>query len=128
MTDNDVLNLLAAAWREAKREEGEARDRRLEIEKKILSLVPPKEEGTVSLPLADGVLKTVGKLNFKVDIDRLRAIVCRWPTDEQPVRWVAEPDDARLRAIRRGNPERWAQIAPAVTVTPAKTTISVTEF
>jgi len=117
---------LAAEWLIAKRQELEAAARRLEIESDLLKMLPHKEEGSASTTLSNGFrFKATGKLAYKADIDKLLALTASWP--EKPVKTKVEADEALLRAIRTDRPDLWRQIAPAITVKPAKTYIVIEE-
>ena len=117
---------LAQHWLQAKRDELAANNRRIDIEQQILALFPPKEEGSSSTALANGMkLKTTGKLTYKADLDKLLALTAGWP--EKPVKTKVEADESLLKAIRTDRPDLWRQIAPAITVKPAKTYIVIEE-
>jgi len=111
---------LAQHWLQAKRDELAANNRRIDIEQQILALFPAKEEGSSSTALENGMkLKTTGKLTYKADLDKLLALTAGWP--EKPVKTKVEADESLLKAIRTDRPDLWRQIAPAITVKPAKT-------
>jgi hypothetical protein len=117
---------LAQHWLQAKRDESAANARRVEIEQQILTLFPAKEEGSSSAVLQNGMkLKTVGKLAYKVDADLLLKITALWPTKVH--RTKIEADESMLRAIRSERPDLWRELAPAITVKPAKTYIVIEE-
>lgn len=118
---------LAGEWIAAKRAEQDAITRRIQIEQDILKLLPPKEEGSVSTVLTNGLrVKTQGKLTYKADIDRLLTLTNSWP--EKPVKTKIEADESLLKAIRTDRPDLWRQIAPAITLKPAKTYITIEEI
>ena len=120
------LETLAADWLAAKRAENEANTRRLQIEQDMLKLAPALEEGSQSTILTNGwKFKTTGKLSYKADVDKLLSLTAAWP--EQPVKTKVEADESLLKAIRTDRPDLWRQIAPAITVKPAKTYIVVEE-
>ena len=117
---------LAQHWLQAKRDEAAANERRVDIEQQILALFPAKEEGSSSTALENGMkLKTTGKLAYKADLDKLLALTAGWP--EKPVKTKVEADESLLKAIRTDRPDLWRQIAPAITVKPAKTYIVIEE-
>jgi hypothetical protein len=117
---------LAAEWLLAKQEELKAVTRRLEIEEDLLKMLPHKEEGSATTTLSNGFrFKATGKLSYKADLDKLLALTASWP--EKPVKTKVEADEAFLRAIRTDRPDLWRQIAPAITVKPAKTYIVIEE-
>jgi len=120
------VETLAAEWLAAKRAELEANTRRLDIEKELLKLVPSLEEGSQSTVLSNGwKLKTTAKLTYKVDTDLLLKITAIWPTKVH--RTKIEADESMLRAIRSERPDLWRELAPAITVKPAKTYIVIEE-
>jgi len=117
---------LAAEWLSAKRAELEATNRRVQIENDILKLCPPREEGSATTVLTNGVrVKTTGKLTYKADIDRLLTLTAGWP--DKPIKTKVEADESLLKAIRTDRPDLWRQIAQAITVKPAKTYIVIEE-
>jgi len=119
---------LAADWLAAKREELEATNRRLQIEADILKLMPAKEEGSSTTMLGNGWrVKTTGKLTYRAEIDRLLQLCAAWPAEAKPVKTKVEVDESLLKAIRTDRPDLWRQIAPAITVKPAKTYIVIEE-
>jgi len=119
---------LAAEWLAAKKAEQEATSRRVQIEQDILKLHPAREEGSVSTILGNGMkLKTTGKLSYRAEIDRLLELCAAWPAEAKPVKTKVEADESLLKAIRTDRPDLWRQIAPAITVKPAKTYIVIEE-
>ena len=117
---------LAAEWLTAKKAELEAINRRVQIENDILKLYPPREEGSTTTVLTNGVrVKATGKLTYKADIDRLLQLTASWP--DKPIKTKVEADESLLKAIRTDRPDLWRQIAPAITVKPAKTYIVIEE-
>jgi len=115
---------LCAAWVAARQAEADANAKRIEIEQQILQLIPPREEGSMSTELPNGwKVRTSGKMIYSGDIDRLLELTRSWP--EKPVRSRLEIDTSMLRAIRSDRPDLWRSIAPAITVRPAKTGVSV---
>lgn len=122
------VETLAAEWLTVKRQEVEATNRRLQVEAEILKLMPAKEEGSNTTTLNNGWrIKTTGKLTYRAEIDRLLQLCAAWPADAKPVKTKVEADEALLKAIRTDRPDLWRQIAPAITVKPAKTYIVIEE-
>jgi hypothetical protein len=117
---------LARDWLAAKRAELEATNRRIQIEQDLLKLIPNKEEGRTSTTLTNGMrVVAAGKMSYKADVERLIALTAGWP--EKPIKTRVEADEAFLKAIRSDRPDLWRQIAPAVSLKPAKTYITVEE-
>jgi hypothetical protein len=120
------LDQLATEWRRAKEREEAARNDRVATEQKIIELHPAKEEGALTIHTALGSSITlVGKVTYKVDIDKLTALTGSWPVDIRPIKTKIEADETKLKALRNDVPELWAKIADAIETKPAKTGVSI---
>lgn len=120
------LDQLATEWRRAKEREEAARNDRVATEQKIIKLHPAKEEGALTIHTALGSSITlVGKVTYKVDIDKLTALTGSWPVDIRPIKTKIEADETKLKALRSDVPELWAKIADAIETKPAKTGVSI---
>lgn len=121
------IDALAGFWAAAKEREDAARDERVEIENKILSLHPAKEEGSETFATPAGVKITLtGKVTYKSDLEKLTVLTAGWPDELRPVRIKATADESVLKAIRSQRPDLWKQIAPAIETKPAKTGVKIT--
>jgi hypothetical protein len=117
---------LAQEWLAAKRAELEATNNRLQIEQELLKLVPHKEEGRSATVLTNGMkVVAAGKMIYKADVERLLALTAAWP--EKPIKTKVEADESFLKTIRNDRPDLWRQIAPAISLKPAKTYITIEE-
>jgi hypothetical protein len=117
---------LANEWRQAKQREEAARNDRVAIEQKIIDLYPAKEEGAMTIHTALGSSITlVGKISYKVDIDKLTVLTSSWPVDIRPIKTKVEADETKLKALRNDVPELWAKIADAIETKPAKTGVTI---
>lgn len=122
----EKIDELALKWSIAKQKETAARDERVEIEEEILALHPAREEGSETFATPQGVkISLTGKLTYKADLDKLVAITATWPEEARPIKTEIKADESILKALREHSPDAWRQIAPAVTVTPAKTGVKV---
>lgn len=120
------LDALAGFWAAAKEREDAARDERVEIENKILSLHPAKEEGSETFATPAGAKVTLtGKLTYKSDIGQLTAITEGWPVELRPLKVETKADDSKLKLIRANRPDLWKQIAPAIETKAAKTGVAI---
>jgi hypothetical protein len=120
------LDQLATEWRRAKEREEAARNDRVALEQKIIELHPAKEEGALTIHTALGSSITlVGKVTYKVDIEKLTALTGSWPVDIRPIKTKIEADETKLKALRNDVPELWAKIADAIETKPAKTGVSI---
>lgn len=124
MTTN--VDILAQLWAQAKANEDKAKASRIEIEQKILAVIPSKEEGSSTTTTASGIkIKLTGKMTYKVQLDQLIELTKSWPEDVRPIKAKVEADETKLKAIRAEAPKLWADIASAVTVAPAKTGVTI---
>jgi hypothetical protein len=124
MTAN--VDILAQLWAQAKSKEDTAKNERIDLEQKILALIPAKEEGSSTTTTASGIkIKLTGKLTYKVQLEQLVELTKSWPEDVRPIKAKIEADETKLKAIRSDAPKLWADIAAAVTVSPAKTGVTI---
>lgn len=122
----EKIDELAIKWSIAKQKETAARDERVAVEEQILALHPAREEGSETFATPHGVkISLTGKLTYKADLDKLVAITATWPEEARPIKTEIKADESILKALREHSPDAWRQIAPAVTVTPAKTGVKV---
>lgn len=117
---------LAAAWMAAKQNELQALQTRLDIEQQMVKLLEVREEGSTTHTMPNGLkVKLTGKVIYKADMELLKAITSSWPEEVRPIRAKLEADESLLRAIRHDRPDLWRVLAPAITLKPAKTYITV---
>ena len=94
----------------------------LKIENEIISMIPPKLEGSQSIPVPGYRLTTTHKVSRKLDFDAYQALAL--PESLAFVTMKPTIDLFKLRAIELLDP---ALIAKCVTVKPAKTAIKIEE-
>lgn len=122
----DKIDELAIKWSIAKQKEDAARDERVAVEKQIIELHPAREEGSETFATPQGVkISLTGKLTYKADVAKLLELTQHWPVEAKPIKTEVKADESILKALREHSPEAWLQIAPAITVTPAKTGVKV---
>ncbi len=125
---NCPLEEAVAGYVDAKRREDQAKKQRIELEERILSLAPAKEEGAQTIEVGGFKLTTTGKLSYKCDDPKALAEACAaagWPTTWAPVKTKVELDETGCKWLRANEPDAWATVAKFVTVAPAKTAVSV---
>ena len=118
---------LAAMWLDAKRLEAEAIAKRIAIEETIIERVGCREEGSMTTTLADGTkLVTTGKLNYKVtDFAAFKRASQAIDKELRPIKVVESVDETGVKWLRANAPQAYALIADTLTVTPAKTSVTV---
>lgn len=110
----------------AKAAENAANKARVAIEEQIVELVGACEEGSKTTELANGLKLTVtGKLTYKADMPMLMAICQTLPEAVRPLKTEVKLDETGAKYLRNNEPEIWSQLMPAITITPAKTSVSV---
>jgi len=119
------LETLASAWREAKRDEEHARDRRVEIENEIVALTGVKDEGSETHKAGDHKVTVTGKLNRKLDADQWRQIEASIPEDLRPVRYQPSLDTKGLRYLEDNEPDVYRRVCQAIETKPAKPAVQV---
>ena len=110
----------------AKKEEAEANAKRVAIESQIIELLGVKEEGSQTHDLENGLKVTItGKLTYSTDINKLIDLSQKLPENLRPIKVETKADDTGLKYLRREVPEAWKIIAPAVSIKPAKPSVSI---
>ena len=114
----------AYVW--AKRDEDLAKAGRIAAEERLVALVPPKEEGSMTVDAGGYKLTLTGSLSYKADsVDAVRAATAQWPAELIPLKTKVELDSTACKWLRANKPDLWRELAKAVTVTPAKTAVKV---
>jgi hypothetical protein len=128
ISNTDPLHLAVLDYIGAKRAEDLAKKRRLEAEERILAMSPPKEEGSQTIEVGGYKITTTGKLAYKCDDPKALAEACAGagiPQDWFPVKTEVKLDETGCKWLRANEPGAWATVAKFVTVSPAKTAVSV---
>lgn len=121
------LDLAAQVWRTAKTQEDEAKAIRLSAEETLLRLVGVKAEGTTTVKTEWFTIKTVGKLTRSLDAARLPD-VAQEVSAQLYHKVVLDKPTLNLRALRaveEANPDAYHIFSRAITVKPAKPSVSV---
>lgn len=117
-----------AAWDllEAKRLEEEARQRRLEVEARLIELIGVKEEGTTSKKTAYFKASTTGGLTRTLvqDWEDVFAQLPDWVTDTA-IRYKYEVSVSGLKQLATSNPDIYAKCLKAIVTKPAKPAVKV---
>ena len=126
MTTDEQLEALTLSWLAAKAEEKAANKNRILIEEEILAIVRPNAEGRMSLKLGSGYKLTLdSKMICKGDCDKLEAMSADWPAEFQVVRLKKDLNETKLKEIRMYRPEVWLRMSEAITMKPAKVSVSI---
>jgi hypothetical protein len=123
------LDELAAQWADAKQDEAIAVARRRTIEDRLVELleIPETKEGTTSSTTEQGYqIKVVGRMNRKVDADRLQELaIAAGLTEHLPslFRWSADVNAAAWKAAAQSIT---APLLGAITTTPGRPSFTIT--
>ena len=122
------LKSLSAAWIEAKDAEKLAQDERRLIEDRMLSLIglPEAFEGTESAEAGGYKIKLVGRLNHKIDSDKLQEIAAEnGLTDHLSslFRWKPE---INVRSWKAADESVTNALLDAITTTPGRPSFAIT--
>ena len=119
---------LAAKWLEAKEQERMAIERRRIIEDQMaVELVLPVDiDSTLTFTPGKYVIKTVGRLNRKVDSEKLQELAAEAGLSDHLstlFRWKPEID---MKAWKATDPSITSALADAITVTPGRPSFTIT--
>ena len=124
------LDELARQWSDAKTAEGEAVARRRCIEDRLVELlaIPEGKEGTTTAATEQGyAIKVVGRLNRKVNTDRLQELAAEHGLTEHLTalfRWSA---DINAAAWKSASAAITAPLLGAITTTAGRPSFSISK-
>jgi hypothetical protein len=124
MTKAHTLAELAGFLYDAKKREDAAKLERIDIEEQIAAMVETPDNGSKTVDAGNG-LKVVVKrsLNYKADMEglvSLDGLVIRIPVKTKQVF-----DEKAYEEIRASLPKDYAKISEFVTISPAKTSVTL---
>jgi hypothetical protein len=123
------LDELARQWSDAKQDEAIAVAKRRTIEDRLVELleIPETKEGTTSSTTEQGyAIKVVGRMNRKVDADRLQELaIAAGLTEHLPslFRWSADVNAAVWKAADQ---RITSPLLGAITTTPGRPSFTIT--
>ena len=121
----DRLEELAACWREAKRDEDDARKARIGIEEQIIALTGCKEEGSQTVEAGEYKVRVTGKLNRRLDATKWESIKDSIPPDLHPVEYKPSLETKGLRYLEENEPDVYRIVAQAIETKPGKPAVEV---
>lgn len=119
------INTLSTEWLIAKAEENAANKRRVVIEQQIINILGSLEYGSQTHDQGDFKITITGKLNYKADFIVLDDVLKHIKPDLHPIKVERKLDEKGLRYLQNNEPEIFEQIARAITITPAKTSVTI---
>lgn len=123
----NTIDTLASALEAAKTEEARATQARLDAEAALIDALGVREEGAQTHNGESYRVTITGVINRRIDPAALSALADRIPTPLllQAVRYKPEPIAAGIRYLRNNEPETYAVLAEALTVTPGKPQVRI---
>lgn len=127
MNPNDLAEL-SAAWVQAKEAEKVAQDERRSLEDKMLALINVAEdfEGTQNAEAGSYKIKLTGRLNYRIDADRLQDVAAEHGLSDHLsslFRWKPEINAKSWKAAEAGITR---PLLEAITTTPGRPSFAIT--
>lgn len=127
MNPNDLAEL-SAAWVQAKEAEKIAQDERRSLEDKMLALINVAEdfEGTQNAEAGSYKIKLTGRLNYRIDADRLQDVAAEHGLSDylsSLFRWRPEINAKSWKAAEAGITR---PLLEAITTTPGRPSFAIT--
>lgn len=122
-----AIDHAAQHLRECKQAEDTAKAARIAAEDALIALVGCKTEGSTTIKTAYFAVKTIGKLTRSLDVPAFESIKTQIPEAirDRLVRYKPELSLTELRHIESDEPEIYAVLTQALTIKPAKASVSV---
>ena len=129
-TEVSEIDQLAFDLEAAKTHELHAKEARLAIEEKIVSLMEKKEEGTVSTKTEFYKVSVTFGVDRKVDAEIARSLADEMDAERyaRVFRWKPEVSVSELKYLKDNNPEVFRQVSRALTAKPTKPSVKVEEI
>ena len=123
----DDLNELAAMWLAAKEAEREAVEDRRRIEDRIKSLVGVAEnlEGTETVDPSQFTIKIVGRIDRKVDGDKLQELAAEHGLTEHLSSLFRWKPEINMAAWKAADPSITKPLAAAITAKPGRPSFTI---
>lgn len=124
---NSNIEGLCGGWLEAKRREDEARKSRIEIENQISVALEKKPEGAITHKLEHYKVTLTQPIYRKIDAAKWATVKTLIDQKLWPIKVIVEADATGCRYLANNEPQLWALVADAFTVTPGKIGVEVKE-
>ena len=122
------LKYLSAQWIAAKEAERFAQDERRFIEDRMLSLIglPEAFDGTENAAAGDYKIKLVGRLNHKIDADKLQQIAMEAGLSEHLSSLFRWKPEINVRSWKAADESITNILLEAITTTPGRPSFAIT--
>lgn len=119
------LEILAAAHAMAKEKEASAKAERQRIEDRIVAITGLKDYGQKTVDEAGFKITVKPNFSYALDKDEWDKIAPTFPPALVPYRVKYEPNEARIRALKKDHPDLYARLSAALTVKPNRPSVEV---
>ncbi len=128
MNDSLQAGELCREWLNAKRLEDDAKQKRIEAEEALITLLGARDEGAQTHDVGQFKVTVTGVINRKLDAETyFGQVEAQLPEDLRPVRMEPKLDETGVKWLQSNRPDLYAIMARALTVKPGKTGVKVVE-
>lgn len=114
---------IAADLFAAKQAEKEAEAKRIALEEELVAVLGKRDEGSKTHAVGNFKVTITGRVNRKIDWDMFDEVSSKIPESLWPVKRTL--DVTGVKYLANNEPTLYKVLAPALTVEPAKTTVSI---
>lgn len=114
---------IAADLFAAKQAEKEAEAKRIALEEELVAVLGKRDEGSKTHTVGNFKVTITGRVNRKIDWDMFDEVSSKIPESLWPVKRTL--DVTGVKYLANNEPTLYKVLAPALTVEPAKTTVSI---
>jgi hypothetical protein len=107
----------------AKQDEREAEQRRIALEEELVAVLGQREEGSKTHSVGTYKVTITGRINRKIDWELFDQVSNKIPESLWPVKRAL--DEPGVKYLANNEPALYKILAPALTVKPAKTTVTI---
>ena len=120
------VDLLGFELAKAKELEASAREKRVQIEQKLIEAIGAKEEGATTQSGNFFKVTTTGKLTRKLDVQAFNRIAAQLG-EHAPVKTTVSLDVRKLKKLAVDEPALFSMMLDVIETNPAKTAVTVME-
>tara|TARA_R100000808_G_C2011147_1_gene63648 strand:- start:40 stop:447 length:408 start_codon:yes stop_codon:yes gene_type:complete len=120
------VDLLGFELAKAKELEASAREKRVQIEQKLIEAIGAKEEGATTQSGNFFKVTTTGKLTRKLDVQAFNRIAAQLG-EHAPVKTTVSLDVRKLKKLAVDEPAMFNMMLDVIETKPAKTAVTVVE-
>ncbi len=128
MMQNTKMDELAQSWTKAKAEEAAAMAKRREIEDAIVAIaeIPADMSGTTSMATTEYVVRVVGRIDHKVDGDKVQELAAEFGLTEHLASLFRWKPEINMSAWKNAADNITRPLSGAITAKPGRPSFTVT--